>query len=364
MISDPNELCKMENGWNSLINKYSENPFLLSGFIEHFMESYSSDRWTPLVIIISAENNIIGVAPLIIKRRFGISSVKFLPPPVFSPDFIIQEEYREKCVEYILNFLFKKMHCHFLDLTMEANSPHLYPIIKQCRASEIRLSTQSIKGPIVGHSILPMCATWDEFCRSRGGNFRRRLKKMERKMNQAGSWRIRCIENENIDSTAIENIFDIEKMSWKQKWRAKRGKNLDENLLMILKASQRVRKNELNFNWSIWFLDLENLTLAYCLVLAFKNIAFFVKTSYDSRYKNLYPGIYLLNEIIHEHFGKETKKINYMNILPFYQTWTHIHQFRTRIIMTKGLIPNWYTKLMRSFSISTTSKRILPGGQT
>ena len=203
---------------------------------------------------------------------------------------------------------------------------------------------------------MPINATWDEFCRSRGRNFRLKLRKMERNMNRAGLWRIRCFENEKIESASIGKVFDVEKMSWKQEWCAKKRAELDENLVMILKASQDMRKNNLNFNWSIWLLELENQTLAYCLVIAYKNIAFPVKTSYDSRYKNLYPGIYLLNEVIHEHFSRDTKKIEFMTALPFHQTWTHMRQFRTRIVMMKCLIPNW----IQFFSTSPALKGTLP----
>ena len=62
--------------------------------------------------------------------------------------------------------------------------------------------------------------------------------------------------------------------------------------LRALQTSQHTGRIEPNFNWSVWFLELNNKTLASCLVLRYKKVASITKGSYNEQYKRFYPGIY------------------------------------------------------------------------
>ena len=129
-------------------------------------------------------------------------------------------------------------------------------------------------------------------------------------------------------------------MSWKEKWRTQTGEKTDEDLLAILKASQRTARIEPNFKWNVWFLELNNQTLAYNLVLQYKKVAFMTKMSYDDRYRRFYPGIYLANSVIRELFNKEqVKSIDFLTDLPFLQSWASISLNRTRVMLAKGVVP-------------------------
>lgn len=338
VISNSDGLLEIEDSWDSLVGKHSENPLCLSGFIKQFMEFHRSRGWTPLLLAISADNAIVGIAPLITKKKFGIRFVKFLSKSWLSPDFIVGNQYRQTCIAHTLRFLFNTLRCQLVDLTLPAESSNL-PILKQkCKAHNIHFFTR----PDIGHCIIPVEHTWDEYKTLRGRNFRRKFKKIERNLDRAGSWRITCVENRNKSSNAIKKILDVERMSWKAAWRTRMGLRMDKDLLMIWKGSLYTARTEPDFKWNVWFLELNDQTLAYSLVLQYKEVAFIIKTSYDERYKRFYPGVHVINAAIRGLFKKrQVRSIDFLMDLPFHRTWTSICLPRVRVMMApKGVSSN------------------------
>jgi hypothetical protein len=334
VVSDPNKLHQIEGIWNTLINGYSKNPFLLSGFIKQFMKFNHSMEWTPLVLVISVDNKIVGLSPLKMKRKFGVRFVKFLPSAWFSPDFISNEQYREICLAYTLNFLFKTLRCQFVDVALPFDSHNLQIIKQKCKTNKIHFYTKQE----MGHRILPVRSTWTEFEAFRGGNFRRKFKRIKRSLDHLGTWRILCTENGKEKFDVIKKIFDIEKMSWKEEWRARTGKK-DIDLLTILAGLQSMVEIEPCFRWDVWFLELNNQALAYSLFIVYKGISYCVKTSYDKRYEKLSLGIYVINAAIREFFNEhQIRKIDFLTDLPFMETWTSLRLPRVRIMMSRNSV--------------------------
>lgn len=341
VITDPNQLLEIEGFWNTLVNKTSENPIFLSGFIKQFMEFYRSNGWSPWFLVISIDKIIVGIAPLMTKKKFGVRFAKFLSESYFSPDFIADDRHRERCIALTLNFLFKTLRCQFVDLTLPAESSNLQILKQKCKAKRIYFCTKRLRWADMRHSIIHIRDTWDKFKSLRGKNFRKKFKKIERDLDQAGSWRITCVENENNGSDAMRRILDVERMSWKQSWRTRRGIKTDKDLLMIWNGAQYTARIEPDFKWSVWFLELNDQTLAYSLVLQYKEMAFITKTSYDERYKRFYPGIYVNNAAIREIFNKrQVKIIDLLTDLPFHRTWTSICLPRVKVMMSrKSVVP-------------------------
>jgi hypothetical protein len=335
VISNSNKILEMEPTWNALTSKSCKNPFLLSGFVKQFIESNRYTGWTPLVLVVSAKNKIVGIAPFMTKKKFGVRSVKFVHESVFSPDFIVHDQHREICIAHTLDFLFKTLKCKFADFSLPVESPNSQILKQQCKANGIHFWTASE----MGHRILPVRCTWTEFEAMKGKNFRQQFKKAKRKLDRAGSWKIICAAgNEGTD--AVEKILDVERMSWKEAWRIQRGEKIDEDLMTIIKASQHTAKIEPTFKWNVWFLELNNQTLAYLLVLQYKEVAFLTKTSYDERYREFYPGQYLRNSVIRELFNEtQVKSIDFLSDLPHHQTWTSVCLQRVRVTLAKGVLP-------------------------
>jgi hypothetical protein len=340
-VAEPSELLKIEDAWNQTINKYSSNPLFLSGFIKQSMDYYCANGWSPLLVVTSTGKLIVGIAPLMTKKKFGVRFVKFLSELAFSPDFYVDEQYRETFMANTLNFLFRTLKCQFVDLGMPNESPNLKILEQQCKTNRVYFYAKHGRWADMRHSIIPVLCNWDTFKSMRGQNFKRMLKRLERKLNQAGQWRIIHFENENIGPEAIRRIFEVEKKSWKQAWRTERAKDTDQDLLIICQGAQHTIRVEPNFQWSVWFLELDNEVIAYALVLQYKEAAFIIKTSYDERYRRLQPGIFVNNEAIRDLFNKrQVKKIDYLTDLDFHRNWTSLHLTRVRVMLSrKSIIP-------------------------
>lgn len=335
MISNPDRLLEIEDGWNRLVGKCSKNPFLFTGFVKQLMEFNRSKRWTPLVLFISADNKIVGLVPLKTKKKFGFRFVSFFSKSWLSPNFIVDEQYAEICIAHSVDFLFRSLQCQFVDLTLPAESPNLRIIKQECDAKGIHFCTI----PTMGHRIIPVKCTWDEFKKSKGKKFRCEFRSIERKLDRAGSWRIVYVENGNSESDAFERILNVERMSWKEARRTQVGTKSDEALLVTWNGAQCTATTELDFKWRVWFLELSGQTVAYALVLQYKETAFIVKTSYNARYKRFYPGIYVNNAAIRELFNKrKVKTIDFLTDLPFERKWASLCLPRVRILMSRNSV--------------------------
>jgi len=355
VISDSGKLLEIEDIWDSFINKYGENPLFLSRFIKQFMEFNRSKGCTPLILVISIYDRVIGIAPLILIEKFGVRFARFLLRDQFSPDFILDDRYRETCIIQVINFLFDTLHCHFVDLTLPYESPNLKILKKICEYKEIHYHIT--EGPV--HYILPIKCTWDEFKASRGKNFRRKIRRYERNLDRAGSWRVLCIEDGE-GTNVVEKIFEVERNSWKEKWRAQMGIKMDNDLLIYLRGALYASKVEQFFKWYVWFLELKNQLLSYVLFFQYKEKAFSMKTSYDERYKKFYPGIYINNVAIRELFNKrKVKMIDFLTDLSFHKNWTSLYLPRVRVILSQKRILLTVMKFVYSVFVSKKMKNIM-----
>ena len=334
-ISDSRSLSEIEDEWNCMINKHSESPNLLSGFVKQFIDSDSPKGWFPILLLITVNDRIVGASPFKIKTKFGIRIAKFLPKLRFSQDLVAEDQYRDLCMAHTIDFLFKTLRCQIVDFTLPLESPNLKILKEKCQACGIKLDTR----PQMGHSLLLVEHTWDEFEAFRGGNFRRKFKKIERNLTRFGSWRITSCEKGNDESEVIKRILDVESKSWKEEWRTQSGEESDQDLQVIWNGALRTAQTASDFNWRIWFLEVNDTAIAYALVFQYKETAFIVKTSYDERYKRFYPGIFVINAAIRGLLnGGQVKKIDFLTNLPFMETWTSLSLPRVGVTMSRKSI--------------------------
>ena len=335
VISNPDQT--IECSWNELVSQSCENPFLLRSFVLQLMKSSYLTGYSGLILVFSYGERIIGIAPLMERKRLGVRYVKFTNKFVYSPDLIVDDKNRHILISLVLNFLFKNLNCKFVEFSLPIESPTFSILKEQCKAKGIHFKVASE----MGHRILPVSCSWNEFQSLRGKNFRQQFKKAEKKLEQAGSWKTECVAG-NEENGVIERILDVERRSWKDVWRNQNGNHVDEDLMTVLNASQTTAKNEPAFKWKVWFLELNDQTIAYLLVIQYKNKAYLTKTSYDEKYRKFYPGQFLRKSVIFDLFTEgQTNTIDFLTDLPHHQTWTSLCKQRATITMAKGVIPNF-----------------------
>lgn len=317
----------MEREWNRFIKDHAGSLFFLSGFVRQFMDFNQSRGWNPTVLVFSAEDNIVGIASVITTKKFGVRVAKPLFNPAFSPEFVFSDQYRETCIAKTFEVLFDMMHCRFVCLTLPEESPDIVVLKRESNSRRIQFFTR----PEMGHCVLPVKSTWLEFERTRGRDYVRKFKRIERNLSRVGRWKVACYDLKNEGSQAIKKTLDIEKKSWKEGLRTQMGKEVDLELMMILEGAQHTAKTERDFKCNIWFLELDCQTLAYLLVIQYKGVAYFVKSSYDERYRSLAPGLHVVNMVCRELFDRrQVAAIDFLTDLPFMEIWKPLHLSRVR----------------------------------
>lgn len=332
LISDAKDLNQIEHQWNTLVNRYSTNPFSLSEFARLFME-WNTKEWTPLVMVFLDGHAIVGL--VLLKTRVGLlGRYAESLPPAWGSELILDERYRDTCVGYMLDFLFKTLKCKYVKLILPEDSPDLLSLDQQCRPRRVRLkATQESR-----HRIIPMTSTWAEFEASRKRKVRKELGRMKRNLDKTGPWRTICLEGRE-HSDVVGKILSLEERSWKEEWRARRGET-DRLLLLILKAAERLAEIEPHFRWNVWFLELEGKIISYLLVIEYNGVANMVKTSYDLQYKRFSPGTVIQDAAIQKLFIEgQNKYIDFLGDLPWLQVWTDKCLPKITVRLTKGPVP-------------------------
>lgn len=347
VISDSTELRRVEQVWDKLVMDHTENPFLLAEFVREYMDLRRSRRWEPLLLVLLANEVPVGLVPLATKRMWGIRLVDFLLPTNFGPDFVFQDCFRESGMVKVLRFLFKDLHCQFVHLSLSSESANLPILRKKSRESGIRLCA---KGGRSGHYVLPVRGGWTEFESLRGSNFRRHFKKIARNLSRAGSWRFVSSDELGDPQDVMKRMLHVENESWKEDLRRRDRRETDENLAAVWRALTCISGRVPAFFWKVYFLEVNDETIAYNLVLRLKQYAFMVKMSFSERYRNIYPGIFLANEVIRDIFNRQdSRSIDFLTAMPFMTRWAPRYLARISLCMcSEAILPTMLVSIMMS----------------
>jgi hypothetical protein len=351
-IRDGDELSRIEGNWDSLASKCSGNPFLLFGLVKNFISLGKVTGWNPMIVVISKEENLLGVLPLMMKRVYGLRFAKFVLKPSYSPDLIMCNEDRNKYASLTFDYMFNHLGCHILSLDLEAESQDLTLLKDYSKTRGIHYSTASG----MGHRVLPITSTWEEYEKSQGSNFRNKFRKIERNLGKIGAWKVVHVVGGEIGPEILDKILEVEKESWKETWRARKGSSIDDVLVALWKGLEET-KTQSDLEWSVWFLEMNGHPIAYSLLACYAGTAYIIKTSYKARYRRFYPGIYVNHAVIRHFWNTKTLKlIDFLTDMKFMETWTDKVLGRNVIVMSKNpLLP----MIIGSFFLNDKMKGIM-----
>ena len=166
-----------------------------------------------------------------------------------------------------------------------------------------------------GEAIIPVLSSLEDFRGSLDRKVRKEFRRFSNKLDKLGSWSISCC---GVDRNSVRKVWAVEKYSWKNDLEGKKNAIKNWGIRLALSGAQR---NECGgfFDSEIWFLDLNDMPIAYVLVLKRHQIVFFAKTSYDQRFRAASPGKFLMNILIERIFSKQTfEKIDFLVIFRLY----------------------------------------------
>jgi len=335
-ISEPEKIVEIQPDLDAFVRKNTTNPFMLSAFIKETMKTMErSKEHMPLILVFRADSNIVGLAPL--KLKLNLRFAEWLFSYAFSPDFIFDNAYREVCMQKSVEVIFNA-HYNFLMLDIPENSSNRDLLAAVSKNKKLRLQLE--ENANLNHYLISVDNEWSKFEKRQGAKFRHHFKKIETKLNKHGSWRIVPYEGLKNEEETLQKISEIEKHSWKQKWRSQNNLLFDEDLLMLWAASNSATRSFPDFKRYVRFLELNDQPIAYSMAIQYRDRGYIVKTSYNAQYRKLYPSIYALNETIKDFFNKKVSTIDFMTALPFMTRWTSDNQGRLRGLISKGALPN------------------------
>jgi hypothetical protein len=323
VISDIAHFLRMKDVWDQSLRDRSANPLLCSCILaEHFKLSQRLG-WHPFLFVFLSGGRLIGFAPLVTRLRFGFRQVCSLNQFVY-PDFFV-DDYREICTNSLIGFLFERLNCESLEITFEDGSVNQGVLESVCNERGLYFH----RVPAEGEAIVVADISLESFRSFLGGGRRKKFNRIARKVAAKGSWRIFGVEP---DSNSLEKIWQIEKHSWKSNLKGKDKAIKNWDLSHFLCGVQRNNKNDSLFESKIWFLELDNVPISYQLIMKRNRTAYFIKTSYDSRFSEISPGIFLINDLVERVFREQTiDKISFVSNQPFVKDWKPTVRKRTTV---------------------------------
>ena len=229
----------------------------------------------------------------------------------------------------MVDLLFDRLKCVSVDLTFEDESTNQIVLEKVCETRSLKFS----RIPQEGQAIIPVNTSLEVFKGSLSRNTRKKLKRISKKLDKLGSWKISCYA---VDQRSIEKVWIVEKFSWKNVLQGKKKAIKDWGIELAIRGAQRGRSGEGFFDSELWFLEVNDFPIAYVLVLKHTQIVFFEKTSFDQRFEMVSPGVFLMNALIEKIFQERSaKKIDFISNLPFMQVWKPVVKKRVTINIEK-----------------------------
>ena len=351
VISDVYRFIGMEDFWNQQVRDHVDDPFLSGCMLDEHWRVHQRFGWHPFVMIFLSGGRIVGFAPLLMRPKFGFrhacNSDQYTLPDFFSDD------YREVCVDKMIDFLFRQFNCESINITFEDSSANQRMLEKVCRSRNYSFS----RLPQEGAAIIPIKTSLESFRESMDTKVRKEFRRIGRKLDGLGSWQISC---SNFDRSSAEKIWTIEKFSWKNNLLGKEKAIKTQGLKCILSGVRRNDEGDPFFKSEIWLLDLDDTPIAYVLVMKRNKTVFFAKTSFDSRFREVSPGRFLMNDLI-ERFFKErsAEKIDFMSNLPVLRVWKPLVRRRITFRIERNPVLSRAHRLIFKNRISCTAINFL-----
>ena len=327
VVWDLDHFVSMEDFWDRELCDRVDDPFLSGCMVDLHWKLGQRVGFHPFMLVFLRGGRIVGFAPLMMNSRFNLRTVSNFDQYT-CPDFFV-DEYREVCIGKMVAFLFDRLKCVSADLTFEDESANQIVLEKVCEKRNLKFSRM----PQEGQAIIPVNTSLEVFQRSLSRNTRKKLKRLNKKLDKLGSWKISCYD---IDQTSIEKVWIVEMFSWKNVLQGKKKAIKDWGIELALRGAQRGRSGEGFFDSELWFLEVNDVPITYVLVLKHNQIFFLAKTSFDQRFGGASPGVFLMNDLIEKVFQERSvKKIDFFTNLPFVKIWKPVVKKRVTIKIEK-----------------------------
>jgi hypothetical protein len=352
VVSDFDKLAIMHPDWDSFVDSFAPSPCFLMGFLRFYF-CLGGKGIHRFAVIMSEGDRLVGLAtfqtrdtPIFRKPKlFMFRNVKFLLPDYWTPDFAVQPEHREEFIEGVLNLLFDKLGCQSASLTLPSESPNALVLRKWCEERGIAVQRR-LSDDCPQHAVLRVRGTWEEYLASRGRSYLQSYKRSKRSLARAGKWSV--ISGRVESQAVVDKILEVDRNSWKQELRRRRGAEDDGLLVEVL--DYYCHSPGSRFCPLFWLLELDSRPIAFLLATIIGRVAYMFKASYDMRYGHFSPGKVLAMNAFHALFeAKSASRMDFFTLYDYMRPWTSEMLSRETFIIENNRGPfGLFIRLKRS----------------
>jgi hypothetical protein len=193
VITNPEGLAEIEDELAIFVSYNCENPFLLPSFVKTAMRLFPAPTQVPIVLFVRCDDEIIGYCPVQLNRtKFGMHAQPLLG--LIAPtSFVLKDTHSQLALELMIRLLFKKLFCKRVHFWSHNQWTYKASLVNACKSSKISLCERP--DPEMSHCVIPVSASWSDYQKTRGKEFRRTLRRISSRLDALGKWRSRVGKN-------------------------------------------------------------------------------------------------------------------------------------------------------------------------
>ena len=267
-------------------------------WVSSLLEAHFENVDKLLLLVKNNMDNPIAIIPFYIQ----VEKVKGLKLKIFRPissfysthGGLLVSKQLENVLVRIFRFLNKYSKWDAFECCVESNSDleaSLYNVAE-------KFSYKVISKKYESAPFLSLNENLETFIASRSRNFRSNLKRKEKKLKSAGDLTLNIYSKLYEVEKALEEIFRIEKRSWKVMEGSAMTSDKNKKKLYSILAMKCAENGWLR----IYILSIDGKPIAFDYGLLFKKRYSMLKTSYDENFKKLSPGVVLRWYVIKDLF--------------------------------------------------------------
>jgi CelD/BcsL family acetyltransferase involved in cellulose biosynthesis len=245
VLKSSREFAALEEEWEELYhNSPRATPFQSWAWLYSWWESYGEDYELRLVTVRDGRGLLIGVAPLMLKYRLGLSMLLFVGTgPTDYLDVLIRERWEDQVSEVLVRTLRQIDSWQVADLQQLRPVAASWDICRHWDGPQLRVWQDSF--PVV--DVRP----WDELLQSLSSNLRSTVRRSLRRFEADGG---RC-ELAGVDDAeaAAKRLVSISREQWQDRWLETRPEHwTSRSQSLIVAAARRMTARELGRISEFW----------------------------------------------------------------------------------------------------------------
>jgi len=309
IVREQERITEYRDDWNQLFDSGDYEASTSYEWCKVLLETHLIKNDEMVLVLIKDDGKIIGIIPVIlsIKRKYG-QSIRYLFPVseyYNTHSDILIKQLSDEPIKVFFNAIFSlrsKWDVIIIQRLIEWN-PLVESIRNYCNYNSIKYFVRKEQPSY----FITLPGHLEEYLRKRSRNFRRSLIKNQRKLYSLGEIRIEKVVKPEEMEQAFDKILRIEESSWK----GSHGTSI-KSVWKQYDFYRRLCRAVSQKGWiHLQFLLMNNDPVAYNMGLIIKKRYFYLKTSFDERYREYSPSMILRVNLIEELIKRNINEIDF-----------------------------------------------------